>query len=110
MIEKTNSLTVMAVWVAIFAFIKFILAPQSRTFSAFLTGMVVAVPTGILVGAIAMEHFVGEYSAIGLACVSALVANDVVLAIITRAGNAGLILDTLLKRWQNKQDKEDKDE
>ena len=86
-------LAFMFVWVVTFGLIKFIMTPHSRTLRHLCASLFVSVPMGVLTGAIMKEAGYGEFAATGVACATAILAHDIIMAAILRKRHLVRYLD-----------------
>lgn len=96
--SSLGDLTLIAFWVLIFTFVKFVASPKSRGWRKFLIDLIVSFPTGVLCGAVATENGFGEYTSIGVACVACLMAHHLVVAVTDKGEKVGEYADSFIKK------------
>ena len=81
------------VGVITFGLIKFIMTPHTRTLKHLGASLFVSVPMGVLTGAIMKEAGYGEMASTGVACATAILAHDIIMAAILRKRHLVRYLD-----------------
>ena len=98
---SATSIAVMAMFVAVVSLAKVLLLPEMRSFKRAVTSIFIGWPIGILGGLIAVEWGAGQYTAIAIGCLTSLISENLILAILNSDFSkiAGRALGNLVDKW-----------
>ena len=106
MTREAELLFGLACWVIAFSIIGFLTRPKKRTFTNLVVSLFVSVPTGILIGAICREFGLGDWLSTGIACFTAIMANDVIVLMLSNPEAVvrwiGIKVDSIFEKISNR--------
>jgi len=95
----------LGIYVFIFSVIKIILVPKLRKFKSAIASFIVGFPSGYLVGMLSLEWGFGQNTSIAIACLSALIAERIILSILSSDIDYGALLKRALENIIDKKTK-----
>lgn len=93
------NILVFTLWAMLFGVIRTIINPVRRSVRSFLTTFLVSVPVGTLLGAVALEHGLGDYTALAGASIGSLIAHDMVLVLLNHRKYVDRAINNLIDKW-----------